>query len=86
MPTRVATAWRDSPHDLDNDAPADVWEQIDRMKLSEAAKDILEEKIVDKSTCHSLWIIAGSGGSRSTRLAVLDDDAPSESALAQFEW
>jgi hypothetical protein len=79
-------AWRDSPRDQDDDAPADVWELIAKMKLSEAASEVLEERLAETSTCYSLWIIAGSGGERSIRLAVLDQDAAYDSRAVQFDW
>ena len=65
---------------------ADAGEALDRLKLTEARREALEELLVDESSCHSLWVVVDTGGRVSYDLFVSDDTVAGAAGTVRFSW
>ena len=59
---------------------------LDQLKLPKAARAELDDLLVDESTCHSLWIICGSGERNWYDLSVQDDSSDAAGTPRVFDW
>ena len=59
---------------------------LEGVKLSEPAREALEDLLVDESQCHSLWIITRSGDRSVYDLAVSDESAEEGGRAVVFSW
>jgi hypothetical protein len=55
---------------------------LDLLDLSDARREVIEERLTDQSSCHSLWIISDSGDRRWYDLAV----SRGEGDVTLFSW
>jgi hypothetical protein len=63
----------------------DLWEALEQLELSEEQQAEAEERLIDESSCHSLWIVARTGG-RSWYDLSIADDGEGPGAAATFSW
>jgi hypothetical protein len=59
---------------------------LDQVKLSDTAREALEEVLVDESACFSLWIITRSADRTGYDLAVLDESSGEPGRPVVFSW
>lgn len=64
----------------------DVSQALDQIKLSETAREALEELLVDESSCHSLWIVTRRRDRSVYDLAVLDESSEEGGRPLVFSW
>jgi hypothetical protein len=70
----------------DKHPEADMASALDQIKLSEPAREALEELLTDESNCHSLWIITRSRDGNVYDLAVLDQSSEEGGRPLVFSW
>lgn len=75
-------AWRTEPSDVQDD----LWDELDRMGLSPAAQDALEDLVTDRSTCHSLWIVAPRSRGERFTFAVAGAEFSDTPDVITYEW
>lgn len=59
---------------------------LDRLKLSDKAREALDEALADESTCHSLWVITHAPGRNWYDLAVADESGEESGRAVLFSW
>jgi hypothetical protein len=62
----------------------DASEVLDQLKLSEKAREALDDLLTDDSSCHSLWIVCRSADRSWYHLAV--QDASAGGSIRAFDW
>jgi hypothetical protein len=70
----------------DKHPEADLASALDQIKLSEPAREALEELLTEESNCHSLWIITRSRDRSVYDLAVLDQSSEEGGRPLVLSW
>jgi hypothetical protein len=70
----------------DKHPEAELSSALDQIKLSEPAREALDELLTDESNCHSLWIITRSRDGNVYDLAVLDQSSEEGGRPLVFSW